>query len=132
VPIAGPGGWGPWVDGWGPWVDGWGPWVDGGGWLRVGGEQVDWILRDLDRVRQVWHDCQAGRFEVGQQRGHPLGFYSPCYAGEVALGRVLADPGGELSALPGRDRDLPAVAADRAGGRGVRGDVQRGQRGTAR
>jgi hypothetical protein len=85
VPIASPGGWG--------------PWVDGGGWIAVDGEHVDWILRDLDRVRRVWRDCQAGRFEIGQQRGHPLGFYSPCYAGEVALGRVLADPGGELSAL---------------------------------
>jgi predicted nucleotidyltransferase len=78
---------------------GWGPWVNGGAWLSVGGAQVDWILRDLDRVRRVWADCQAGRFEIGYQNGHPLGFWSPCYAGEVALGRVLADPSGELSAL---------------------------------
>jgi hypothetical protein len=85
VSLAGPGGWG--------------PWVDGGGWLTVGGESVDWILRDLDRVWRVWEDCQAGRFTVAQQHGHPLGFYSPCYAGEVALGRVLADPLGALVSL---------------------------------
>jgi predicted nucleotidyltransferase len=78
---------------------GWGPWVNGGAWLSVGGAQVDWILRDLDRVHRVWADCQAGRFEIGYQNGHPLGFWSPCYAGEVALSRVLADPSGELSAL---------------------------------
>nr|WP_199563683.1 MULTISPECIES: nucleotidyltransferase domain-containing protein [unclassified Streptomyces] len=85
VEVAGPGGWG--------------PWVDGGAWLRVDGVQVDWILRDLDRVERVWDDCRAGRFEVGVQPGHPLGFWSPAYPGEVALGRVLSDPGGELTAL---------------------------------
>ncbi|MDX2707378.1 nucleotidyltransferase domain-containing protein [Streptomyces sp. PA03-6a] len=90
VEIAGPGGWG--------------PWVNGGAWLRVGGVQVDWILRDLDRVGRVWDDCLAGRYEVGVQAGHPLGFWSPVYAGEVALGRVLADPAGELTAL--RERTL--------------------------
>ncbi|WP_328540716.1 nucleotidyltransferase domain-containing protein [Streptomyces sp. NBC_00344] len=78
---------------------GWGPWVDGGAWLTVGGVAVDWILRDLDRVERVWADCREGRYEVGIQPGHPLGFWSPAYPGEVALGRVLADPAGELTAL---------------------------------
>ncbi|MEU2022180.1 nucleotidyltransferase domain-containing protein [Streptomyces sp. NPDC016469] len=78
---------------------GWGPWVDAGGWLRVDGVQVDWILRDLDRVEAVWAGCREGRVEVGIQPGHPLGFWSPAYPGEVALGRVLSDPGGELTAL---------------------------------
>lgn len=78
---------------------GWGPWVDGGAWLRVDGVPVDWILRDLDRVEAVWAECREGRFEVGVQPGHPLGFWSPAYPGEVALGRVLADPHGELTEL---------------------------------
>ncbi|MYY07263.1 MULTISPECIES: nucleotidyltransferase domain-containing protein [unclassified Streptomyces] len=78
---------------------GWGPWVDGGAWLRVDGVQVDWILRDLDRVEAVWAGCREGRYEVGVQPGHPLGFWSPAYPGEVALGRVLTDPEGELTAL---------------------------------
>ncbi|OKJ04235.1 DNA polymerase subunit beta [Streptomyces sp. CB01249] len=78
---------------------GWGPWVNAGGWLRVDGVQVDWILRDVDRVRAVWADCREGRYEVGVQPGHPLGFWSLAYPGEVALGRVLADPDGELTAL---------------------------------
>lgn len=85
VEVAGPGGWG--------------PWVNGGAWLRVDGVPVDWVLRDLDRVEEVWRGCRAGRYEVGVQAGHPLGFWSPVYAGEVAYGRVLADPGGELAAL---------------------------------
>ncbi|SOB81067.1 nucleotidyltransferase domain-containing protein [Streptomyces sp. 1331.2] len=77
----------------------WGPWVNGGAWLQVDGVAVDWILRDLDRVERVWADCRAGRYEVGIQPGHPLGFWSPCYPGEIALGQVLADPAGELTQL---------------------------------
>ncbi|WCD87019.1 hypothetical protein KPP03845_103387 [Streptomyces xanthophaeus] len=93
VEVAGPGGWG--------------PWVNGGAWLRVDGVAVDWILRDLDRVEGVWADCREGRYEVGVQAGHPLGFWSPCYAGEVALGQVLADPGGELTELRHRTAEYP-------------------------
>ncbi|MFD4030683.1 nucleotidyltransferase domain-containing protein [Streptomyces sp. NPDC058637] len=86
---------------------GWGPWVDGGAWLTVDGVAVDWILRDLDRVESVWSDCREGRFEVGVQPGHPLGFWSPCYVGEVALGRVLEDPHGELTPLQEAVRTYP-------------------------
>jgi hypothetical protein len=84
---------------------GWGPWVDGGGWLTVDGWRVDWIYRDLDRVHRIWRDCLAGRYEIGFQVGHPLGFYSHAYAGEVALCRVLADRPGELTALRGEMAD---------------------------
>ncbi|MBM7439926.1 nucleotidyltransferase domain-containing protein [Streptomyces sp. HB132] len=93
VDVAGPGGWG--------------PWVNGGAWLTVDGVAVDWILRDLDRVESVWADCRAGRFEVGVQPGHPLGFWSPCYVGEVAVGRVLEDPRGELTRLQQETRVYP-------------------------
>jgi hypothetical protein len=86
---------------------GWGPWVDGGAWLRVDGVAVDWILRDVDRVGRVLADCATGTYEVGSQPGHPLGFWSPCYAGEVALGRVLADPGKELTELQSRAAEYP-------------------------
>ncbi|HEX4215541.1 MAG TPA: nucleotidyltransferase domain-containing protein [Candidatus Dormibacteraeota bacterium] len=86
---------------------GWGPWVNGGAWLRVDGVAVDWILRDLERVERVWEDCREGRYEVGVQTGHPLGFWSPCYAGEVALGEVLADPTGELTDLQRRAATYP-------------------------
>ncbi|MEV8322065.1 nucleotidyltransferase domain-containing protein [Kitasatospora sp. NPDC056731] len=93
VEVAGPGGWG--------------PWVNGGAWLQVDGVAVDWILRDVDRVEQVWADCREGRYEVGVQAGHPLGFWSPCYAGEVALGQVLADPARELTNLQQKASTYP-------------------------
>ncbi|GAB2445112.1 nucleotidyltransferase domain-containing protein [Streptosporangium sandarakinum] len=91
---------------------GWGPWVNGGGWLTVGGHRVDWIYRDLDRVHRIWADCREGRYEIGVQPGHPLGFYSHAYAGEVALCRVLADPGGELTDLRERTRAYPPALGD--------------------
>jgi hypothetical protein len=91
---------------------GWGPWVDGGGWLTIQGWRVDWIYRDLDRVRRVWTDCQSGRYEVGIQPGHPLGFYSHAYAGEVALCRVLADPSGELTELRAAAQEYPTALGD--------------------
>jgi predicted nucleotidyltransferase len=77
----------------------WGPWVDGGAWLSLGGTAVDWIYRDLDRVRASAEDARAGRFEFHFQVGHPLGVPSFIYAGELALGVVLRDPSGELTAL---------------------------------
>jgi Nucleotidyltransferase domain len=77
----------------------WGPWVDGGGWLTIDGAAVDWIYREVDRVRASCEDARAGRYCFHAQVGHPLGVPDFAYAGEVALGVVLADPAGELAAL---------------------------------
>jgi Nucleotidyltransferase domain len=85
----------------------WGPWVDGGGWLTIDGFAVDWIYRDLDRVQASWRDAQAGRYAFHWQVGHPLGVPDFAYAGEVALGVVLADPTGELTELQRSSRDYP-------------------------
>jgi predicted nucleotidyltransferase len=90
----------------------WGPWVDGGGWLHIGGTAVDWLYRDLDRVRTSWDDAQAGRYAFHFQIGHPLGVPDFMYAGEVALGVVLADPSGELSALQQAARQFPPRLRD--------------------
>ncbi len=64
---------------------GWGPWVDGGGWLVVNDMHVDFIYRNVERVSRVWEDCKEGRFTNEIQPGHPLGFWSHAYAGELAL-----------------------------------------------
>lgn len=90
----------------------WGPWVDGGAWLTVDGRRVDWIYRDVDRVATVCSDCRRGRYEVGFQVGHPLGFYSHAYAGEVALCRPLRDPDGALARLRAQTRSYPRALAD--------------------
>lgn len=91
---------------------GWGPWVDGGGWLTIDGQRVDWIYRDLDRVHRVWATCQAGDYQVVPQAGHPLGYYTHTYAGEVAICRILADATGELAALQAAIRSYPRALGD--------------------
>jgi hypothetical protein len=91
----------------------WGPWVDGGAWLTVDGVPVDWIYRDLDRVAAAWTDAQEGRHGWHAQVGHPLGVLDVAYAGEVALGVVLADPTGELTALRAAARRYPEALARR-------------------
>ena len=91
----------------------WGPWVDGGGWLTVDGSAVDWIYRDLDRVRQAWRDAEQGRYAFHVQAGHPLGVPDFAYAGELALGVVLADPTGEVAALRRSTRVYPPALSER-------------------
>jgi hypothetical protein len=93
---------------------GWGPWVDGGGWLIIDGTAVDLIYRSLDRVEAVWADCCVGRYTQAVQAGHPLGFWSHAYAGELALGLLAGGPSagsgelsGELSSLQREVRDYP-------------------------
>lgn len=77
----------------------WGPWVDGGGWLAIDGMPVDWIYRNVDRVHRAWKQAQLGVFDFHFQVGHPLGVPDFAYAGEVALGVMLADHDGELTRL---------------------------------
>ena len=95
----------------------WGPWVDGGGWLSIGGMAVDWIYRDLDRVQALARQAQDGRFGFHFQVGHPLGVPDFAYAGEVALGVVLADPSGELTDLQDRLTTYPPALTKAVVGR---------------
>jgi len=88
---------------------GWGRWVDGGGWLTIDQTPVDWIYRDLDRVRRSAEQARVGEFAFHFQVGHPFGVPDFAYAGEVALGVVLADPTGELGRIKERLRDYPAA-----------------------
>lgn len=78
---------------------GWGPWVDGGGWLSVDGVDVDWILRDVERVLQQCQRARAGEFAFFAQPGHPFGFLDVAYAGEVANAVPLEDPDGVLAGM---------------------------------
>lgn len=87
----------------------WGPWINGGGWLRVEGRQVDWLYRDLDRVTRTIEECRAGRPTSHYQPGHPHGFHSHIYAGEVHHCQVLYDPEGSLADLKALTTDYPPL-----------------------
>jgi predicted nucleotidyltransferase len=80
-------------------VGAWGRWVDGGGWLTIDGTPVDWIYRDIERVRSSCRDATDGHVEFHFQVGHPFGVPSFGYAGELALGRILAEHDRVLSTL---------------------------------
>ncbi len=90
----------------------WGPWVDGGAWLTIADVPVDWVYRDLERVRTAWDEARAGRYAFHAQVGHPLGVPDFAYPGEVALGVVLADPTGRLRALRDEVTQYPPPLAD--------------------
>lgn len=92
-------------------LGGWGPWIDGGGWLLIGGVHVDLLYRDLGRVAAAIDDAHAGKVERFYQPGHPHAFLPTIYMGEVALARVLHDPGGGLEALQRRCHPYPPKLA---------------------
>ncbi|MBZ0287033.1 MAG: nucleotidyltransferase domain-containing protein [Anaerolineae bacterium] len=77
----------------------WGPWINGGGWLDIQGQRVDWLYRDYALVKQVIEECRAGNARVFYQAGHPHGFWTPIYMGEVHICKPLADPQGALADL---------------------------------
>ena len=77
----------------------WGPGVNGGGWLLLDGHHVDWLYRDLRRVRSIIEECVGGRIDAFYQLGHPLGFQSQIYVGEVHVCQPLYDQIGELAKL---------------------------------
>lgn len=85
----------------------WGPWVNGGAWLRIDGMPVDWLYRDLQRVEAVVADCLAGRVACDYYLGHPHGFHSHVYLGELAFARALHDPEGEIARLKRRIDPYP-------------------------
>jgi predicted nucleotidyltransferase len=86
---------------------GWGPWINGGAWTLVHGVKVDLLYRDLRLVDRVLDDCAAGRTTCAYQPGHPHGFHSHSYAGEVHHGLALHDPAGALAGRKARTSPYP-------------------------
>ena len=80
-------------------VGGWGPWIVGGGWLEIAGKKVDLLYRPIESVETVIRACREGRVSMDYQPGHPHGFCSAIWMGEVALCRSLVDAEGALAAL---------------------------------
>jgi predicted nucleotidyltransferase len=90
----------------------WGPWINGGGWLTIEGRKVDWLYRDLDLVELTIRECRAGRPSVYYQPGHPHGFHTHIYIGEIHYCRSLFDPDGELRALKNMTEHYPPRLKD--------------------
>jgi predicted nucleotidyltransferase len=89
-------------------IGGWGPWIVGGGWLTVDSHKVDLLYRNLDDVQHVIDACRAGEITMHYQPGHPHGFCSSIWMGEIALCRLLHDEGGVLAALKAKTTPYPS------------------------
>jgi predicted nucleotidyltransferase len=85
----------------------WGQWINGGGWLQIESVPVDFLYRDLAQVNRVIDDCHAGQITIDYQPGHPHGFVSSIYMGEVAIGLPLYDPDGVLEILKTKTTPYP-------------------------
>ena len=93
-------------------VGGWGPRIVGGGWLSIAGRKVDLLYRGVEPVREVIAECCAGRIRMDYQPGHPHGFCSATWMGEVALCRPLHDPQGVIGGLKAATSPYPDKLRD--------------------
>ncbi len=85
----------------------WGPWINGGGWLIVDGIAVDILFRNSRKVIQVIDDCINGKITIDYQCGHPFGFVSSIYMGEVAYCKILSNNNNIISDQKERVVKLP-------------------------
>jgi predicted nucleotidyltransferase len=88
-------------------VGGWGPRIVGGGWLSIDGRKVDLLYRGIEPVSRVIADCRAGHISMDYQPGHPHGFCSAIWMGEIALCRPLYDPRGVIAELKATTSPYP-------------------------
>jgi hypothetical protein len=93
-------------------IGGWGPWIVGGAWLTIEGRKVDLLYRNLDDVGRVIGACRAGEVAMHYQPGHPHGFCSAIWMGEIALCRPLHDPDGRLARLKAATSPYPRTLRD--------------------
>ncbi|RTE94122.1 nucleotidyltransferase domain-containing protein [Bradyrhizobium sp. LVM 105] len=77
----------------------WGPWIVGGAWLSVQGSKVDLLYRNADAVEAVTRACHGGLVTMDYQPGHPHGFCSAIWMGEIAYCQPLHDPQGIIARL---------------------------------
>ncbi|MFP6562698.1 nucleotidyltransferase domain-containing protein [Paraburkholderia sp. B3] len=87
----------------------WGPRIVGGGWLSVAGRKVDLLYRNIERVATVIDECRAGRVLMEYQPGHPHGFCSAIWMGEVALCQPLYDPDESIHKLKASTSPYPVA-----------------------
>ena len=68
----------------------WGRLMNGGAWLRVEGDKVDVILRDLDVVEHWSRRAEEGAFEIDATLGYLAGMPTYTLMAELASCRVLS------------------------------------------
>ncbi|KQB94704.1 DNA polymerase [Geobacillus sp. PA-3] len=87
----------------------WGKWVNGGGWLVINGYHVDFILRDIKRMEQIIKETEQGMVTADYQTGHPHGYISAMYRGELAISKILYAKDETFCQLKKRAETYPAA-----------------------
>ncbi|MCP3381189.1 MULTISPECIES: nucleotidyltransferase domain-containing protein [unclassified Bradyrhizobium] len=90
----------------------WGPWIIGGAWLSVEGHKVDLLYRNADAVEAVMEACHAGAVTMDYQPGHPHGFCSAIWMGEIAYCEPMHDPQGLIARLKSIAQPYPEALRD--------------------
>jgi hypothetical protein len=85
----------------------WGPWIVGGAWLQIEEQKVDLLYRNIDAVRRIMQNCRTGQISMDYQPGHPHGFCSAIWMGEIACCEPLSDPHHLIAELKSIARPYP-------------------------
>ncbi len=85
----------------------WGKWVDGGCWLTIGNIPVDFILRDVSRVKKAIEECREGIVSPHYQTGHPHAYFNAMYMGELAICKMLWNQNDEIFRLKALAEEYP-------------------------
>jgi Nucleotidyltransferase domain len=80
-------------------LGGWGPFINGGAWLEIHGQRVDWLYSNIIEVQQAISDAVAGKSVLHHRPGHPHGFHTHMFAGQVHFAKALYDPTGMFAKL---------------------------------
>jgi predicted nucleotidyltransferase len=92
---------------------GWGPWVNGGAWIQTRVGKVDFLFREIDRVRSVIEEGRAGIWRHDYDQQPPYGFRSVVYFGETHICVPLHDPDDEIAQLKQAVAEYPKALKDR-------------------
>jgi hypothetical protein len=86
----------------------WGPWINGGGWLTIKSQRVDLLYSNLEHIEHHIQETLEGRSILNHQPGHPHGFHTHMFAGQVHLCKVLFDPHNKIGNLKELLKPYPA------------------------
>jgi predicted nucleotidyltransferase len=88
-------------------LGGWGPFINGGAWLTIQGQRVDWLYSNITEVQQAISDAVNGKSTLHHRPGHPHGFHTHMFAGQVHVAKALYDKAGMFGKLKEQVLEYP-------------------------
>ena len=85
--------------------------------MSVEGHKVDLLYRNANAVEAVMTSCRAGQVTMDYQPGHPHGFCSAIWMGEIAYCQPLHDPQALIAGLKSIALPYPRALGDALIGR---------------